>query len=53
MGLSALHNRPTPLFARKVKMAYDVYVDDGGEMNFEEFKRLAWAFHKVQSIMPI
>ena len=51
MGISALANVPTPLFERKVKMAYDVYVADGGTMNFEEFKRLVWAFHKVQSIV--
>ena len=53
MGISALINRPTPLFERKIKVAHDVYVGDGGKMDFEEFKRLVWAFHKVQSIVPI
>jgi len=49
MGVSALINKPTPFFETKVKQAHDVYVEDGGTMDFEEFMRMAWAFHKVQS----
>tara|TARA_R100000234_G_scaffold23257_2_gene13246 strand:+ start:2763 stop:2966 length:204 start_codon:yes stop_codon:yes gene_type:complete len=49
MGLSAILNKPTPFFEAKVKQAHDVYVEDGGAMSFDEFMRMAWAFHKIES----
>ena len=49
MGVSAIINKPTPFFEAKVKQAHDVYVGDGGTMDFEEFMRMAWAFHKIES----
>lgn len=49
MGISAVINKPTPFFEAKVKQAHDVYVEDGGVMDFEEFMRIAWALHKVES----
>jgi hypothetical protein len=49
MGLSTLINKPTPFFETKVKLAHDVYVEDGGAMDFEEFMRMAWAFHKIEA----
>ena len=49
MGLSAILNKPTPFFEAKVKQAHDVYVEDGGTMSFDEFMRMAWAFHKIES----
>jgi hypothetical protein len=49
MGVSAIINKPTPFFEIKVKLAHDVYVEDGGAMDFEEFMRMAWAFHKIEA----
>jgi len=49
MGISAVINKPTPFFEAKVKQAHDVYVEDGGTMDFDEFMRMAWAFHKIES----
>ena len=39
--------RPTVPFENKTKKAHEVYVKNGGTLEFEEFLQLAWAIDKI------